>query len=93
MKCLHTITLITMLGSLAGVVGPAGAAVLYMPPAELTRNARQIVIGDVSEISYYWEDEARGLIRTRVTVKIDQYLSGQGSGIEVLDIPVEPSAS
>jgi len=62
-------------------VGGAGAAVEYSSVADLTRGARQIVTGDVADVTSYWDG---GVIKSRVTVNVDQYLVGGGSGVETL---------
>jgi hypothetical protein len=64
---------------------PAPGVVEYRDVGELTRQARQIVIGDVVDVESHWNTD-HSLIRSRVIVQVTDYLLGQGSGREVLEL-------
>ncbi|UCG17025.1 MAG: matrixin family metalloprotease [Phycisphaerales bacterium] len=67
------------------LTGMASGAVIYKDVAELTAEAQRIVIGDVVEVSSFWNDN-HDVIRTRVVIDVDDYLLGPGTGIEVLEM-------
>ncbi len=71
------------LALIALLAPPAQAAVEPRTVAELTAAASQIVIGDVAEVTSFWED---GLIRSRVVVQVGQYLTGHGCGTEIIEL-------
>ncbi|MFH0983395.1 MAG: matrixin family metalloprotease [Planctomycetota bacterium] len=52
---------------------------------DLTAEARQIVLGDVVEVTSFWDDPHE-LIKSRIVVAVDQYLLGEGTGLEVLQM-------
>lgn len=54
-----------------------------MEVEDLTADARRIVVGDVVEVTSFWND-AHDLIKSRVVVRVDDYLLGEGPGTEVL---------
>jgi hypothetical protein len=62
---------------------PAWAAVEYQEVGDLTAGANQIVVGDVIEVTSFWNED-HTLIKSRIVVAVDQYLVGEGTGIEVL---------
>ena len=64
---------------------PARAAVVYQGVAALTTEADQVVLGDVVEVTSYWDD-THELIKSRIVVSVDQYLVGEGGGTEVLEM-------
>ncbi len=66
-------------------VSVAQAAVEPKTVGELTVEAQQIVIGDVIGVTSFW-DEGHDVIRSRVEVAVDQYLVGEGTGTEVLEM-------
>ncbi|MDY7107990.1 MAG: hypothetical protein SYC29_05070, partial [Planctomycetota bacterium] len=67
------------------IARPAAGVVEYRDVGELTRQARQIVIGDVSDVTSSWNAD-HSLIRSRITIEVADYLYGQGPGREVLDL-------
>ncbi|MCK4340241.1 MAG: matrixin family metalloprotease [Phycisphaerae bacterium] len=64
---------------------PASALVRYKDVADLTAEAQQIIIGDVVEVTSFWNEE-RTLIKSRIVVNVEQYLVGSGTGTEVLEM-------
>jgi|GEM_PF-2837208 len=60
---------------------PAQAVVEERTVADLTAEARQIIVGDVVEINCFWDDN-HDLIKSRVTVVVSDYLVGEGDGVE-----------
>ena len=61
----------------------AWGAVEYKEVADLTAEARQIVMGDVVKITSFW-DEKHELIKSRIVVDVSDYLVGHGTGTEEL---------
>ena len=61
------------------------AAVVQKDVAALTSESQQIIVGDVVEVRSFWDDD-HALIKSRIVVAVDQYLVGQGSGTEVLEM-------
>ena len=76
-------THVLVLVSLLGLVGATQAAVEKAEISDLTAAAEQIVVGDVVDIVSFWED---GLIRSEITVAVDDYLRGNGNGVETFVI-------
>jgi len=64
---------------------PAAGVVEYKDVGELTTGAKQIVIGDVVEVSCFWDDD-HALINSRIVVDVTDYLVGRGPGREVLQM-------
>ncbi len=60
---------------------PTFGWVVYKDTAELTSAAQQIVIGDVAEVTSFW-DANHELINSRIVVTVSDYLLGSGSGTE-----------
>jgi hypothetical protein len=69
---------------ICGISNMAAAAVVYKGVDQLTAQAEQVVIGDVIDLQCFRTEE--GVIRSRITVQVSDYLVGQGSGIEVLEM-------
>ena len=68
------------------IVAPsAWAAVVFKDVAALTATAEQIVVGDVVEVTSFW-DENHELIKSRIEVQVADYLLGDGPGVEVLEM-------
>ncbi len=65
--------------------GTAFGAVVPRDVGELTVEARQIVLGDVVEVTSFWDDRHE-LIQSRIVVAVDEYLVGDGPGTEVLEM-------
>jgi hypothetical protein len=65
--------------------GPASAAVIEKDVAALTAQSQQIVIGDVREVTSFWDDQ-HARIKSHIVVQVQQYLVGTGSGTEVLEM-------
>ena len=55
--------------------------VIYKDVAELAAQAEQIVIGDVIEVTCFW-DNNYDLIKSHIVVDVADYLVGEGTGIE-----------
>ncbi len=70
---------------LALTASQAAAAVVYRSVGDLTAEAQQIIIGDVTAVTSFW-DASHELIKTHVIVSVDQYLVGTGTGTEVLEM-------
>ena len=66
-------------------ISPATAAVIEKDVADLTAQAGQIVVGDVIGVTSSWNDD-HTLIKSRVTIKVSQYLVGDGTGTEVIEM-------
>jgi hypothetical protein len=81
----HLPYLISLVAFTAGSALPAAGAVIHKDIAELTADAQQIVIGDVTEVISFWDNQ-HALIKSRITVRVDEYLVGQGTGQEVLEM-------
>ena len=71
----HVVVLIGLLG----LVGASQAAVEKAEIGDLSASAEQIIVGDVVDVFSFWED---GLIRSQITVEVDDYLMGGGDGVE-----------
>ncbi|MCP4593050.1 MAG: hypothetical protein GY842_20135, partial [bacterium] len=65
--------------------GAAWGAVVSKDVGDLTVQAHQIIIGDVAEVTSFWDDD-HALIKSRVVVQVDDYLLGEGSGVEVFEM-------
>ena len=61
----------------------AYGGVVYKDVADLAAQAEQIVIGDVVEVTSFW-DANYDLIKSRIIVNVTDYLVGEGPGTEVL---------
>ena len=57
----------------------AWASVVYVDVPALTAEADRVVIGDVIDVSSFWDDDA-GLIRSRTTVEVSDVLFDRGAG-------------
>ena len=66
-------------------VSPLAASVVYKGVPDLTGEASQIIIGDVVEVTSYW-DAGQGLIKSHVVISVTDYLVGAGTGTETLEI-------
>ena len=82
-RCAGCVGVLVTLSILAA--GPATGAVVEQSVAELTAAAQQIVVGDVVDLTSFWDDE-HALIKSRITVQVSQYLLGSGSGTEELEM-------
>ncbi|HUU82148.1 MAG TPA: matrixin family metalloprotease, partial [Phycisphaerae bacterium] len=85
MYCVHGRTVLIATIVAAVLSSMASAAVVYKDVPELTAEAKQIVVGDVVSLDSFW-DANHELIKSRVVVSVDQYLVGEGNGIEELVI-------
>ena len=65
--------------------GLARGAVVYKDVGELTAESNRIIIGDVVEVTSFWNQE-HTLIKSRIVVKVDDYLIGSGTGTETLEM-------
>lgn len=63
----------------------AQGAVVHKDVSELTAESNRIVIGDVIEVTSFWNQE-RTLIKSRIVVEVDDYLIGEGIGAETLEM-------
>ncbi len=70
---------------LAGGTLPTVAAVVYRTVAEVASESGKIVSGDVVEVTSFWSDDGTEIL-SQVTVYVDQYLYGGGSGVEVFRV-------
>ena len=75
----------TALACLLGAGFSAFGAVIHRDVSELTVEAQRIVVGDVVEVTSFW-DERHELIKSRVVVAAETYLAGAGTGTEVLEL-------
>ena len=57
----------------------AWASVVYVDVPALTAEADRVVIGDVIDVSSFWDDDA-GLIKSRTTVEVSDVLFDRGAG-------------
>jgi hypothetical protein len=62
---------------------PALSSVLYKNVGELTAESNRIIIGDVVEITSFWNED-HTLIKSRIVIDVDYYLFGDGEGTETL---------
>lgn len=67
------------------LAGAASGAVQPEPIEALAADAQQIVVGDVVKLSSFWDD-AQERIKSGIVVRVDQYLLGQGTGTEILEM-------
>ncbi len=81
----HTVCLWALVGLTACTLLPASAAVIQKDVAELTGEAQQIIIGDVTAVTSFWDNQ-HARIKSRISIRVDQYLFGQGTGQEVLEM-------
>ena len=63
----------------------AQGAVVYKDVGELTAESNRIVIGDVVEVTSFW-NQAHTLINSRIVIEVDDYLIGEGTGTEMLEM-------
>ncbi len=84
LRCAHCASMVWAAGIVV-MSSPAWGAVVYKNVAELTALARPIVLGDVIEVSSFWNPE-HTLIESRIVDDVDVYLVGQGSSLEVLQM-------
>lgn len=85
MACRHPELAWILLTLIAAMPAAAPAAVIHKDVAELTTEAQQIVLGDVIEVTSFWDDD-RALIKSRIVVQTSMYLLGEGAGLEVLEM-------
>jgi hypothetical protein len=81
----HTVCLWALVGLTAFTLLPASAAVIHKDVAELTGAAQQLVIGDVTGVTSFWDDQ-HARIKSRIQIRVAQYLLGQGTGQEALEM-------
>jgi hypothetical protein len=81
----HAAYLWAFVGLTAFALLPASAAVIQKDVSELTGEAQQIIIGDVTAVTSFWDDQ-HARIKSRISVRVEQYLFGQGTGQEVLEM-------
>jgi len=77
--------IVILITCVIGFFTPASAIVVYQDTGELTGLASRIVIGDVTEVTSFWDGDA-GLIKSHITVSVSDYLVGSGTGTEVLEM-------
>jgi hypothetical protein len=82
---MHTVRLSLVLACTLSLGLTTRAAVEFKEVADLTAEARQIVVGDVSEVTSFW-DQDHELIKSRIVVQVSDYLVGAGSGTEILEM-------
>lgn len=85
MKSRFTREAITCAVAVLFYFGLARGAVVYKDVGELTAESNRIVIGDVTEVTSFWNQE-RALIKSRIIVNVDDYLIGEGPGTETLEM-------
>lgn len=61
------------------------ADVVYMDMPDLAGQAQQVIVGDILEVTSFWND-SHSLIQRRIVVQVSDYLVGQGSGTEVFEV-------
>jgi hypothetical protein len=59
-------------------------AVVQQSIGEMAVKARQIAIGDVIDITSYWDDHHE-VINSTIVIEVADYLVGAGAGVEVLE--------
>lgn len=63
----------------------ARGAVIHKDIGELTAESNRIVIGDVVEVTSFWNRD-HTLIKSRIVVNVDDYIIGGGTGTETLEM-------
>ncbi len=76
---------VVMAATVALASSSSQAVVVYRDVAALTAEATRIVVGDVVEVTSFWNRD-RTLIKSRIVVGVDDYLVGQGGATEVLEM-------
>jgi hypothetical protein len=66
-------------------IGLARGAVIHKDVSELTAESNRIIIGDVVEVTSFWNQD-RTLIKSRIVIDVDDYLIGEGTGTETLEM-------
>lgn len=66
-------------------LNPAWGAVVHKDIGELTAESNRIIIGDVVEVASFWNQE-HTLIKSRIVINVDDYLIGEGTGTETLEM-------
>jgi hypothetical protein len=61
------------------------AAVVEMDVGQLTAESNRIIIGDVVDITSFWNQD-HTLIKSRIVVEVDNYLYGRGGGMEIMEM-------
>ncbi len=79
------ISLVLVLGLLLTVIGSTSALVEQLTLDELTAKADSILVGEVTDITYYQEGE--GNIYTLVTLSMDQTIKGETQEEVVIKLP------
>jgi hypothetical protein len=63
----------------------ARGAIIHKDIGELTTESNRIVIGDVAEVTSFWNQD-HTLIKSRIVVDVDDYIIGEGTGTETLEM-------
>ncbi len=85
MKFRFTKEIIAFVGAVLFGLSSSQSAVVHKDIGELTSESNRIIIGDVVDVTSFWNPE-HALIKSRIVIEVDVYLVGEGTGIETLEM-------